>query len=116
MTDCFRCGDSDHLSYDCPTHMRQAPAPAPRPPAAPGRPENKPIPAPVPPEQCAQYDTVSPRAEALRRQMGWTLSATEARELDSRAKAAEQAAESRAERARAGDGKLVISTAQVRLR
>lgn len=35
-TECFHCGDDDHLSYDCPRHTRPRPAPepAPWPPAA----------------------------------------------------------------------------------
>jgi hypothetical protein len=27
VTECFRCGDDDHLSYDCPSHTRPQPAP-----------------------------------------------------------------------------------------
>ena len=34
MTECFRCGDDDHLSYDCPRHTREQPTPGP--PAASG--------------------------------------------------------------------------------
>jgi hypothetical protein len=29
MTDCFHCGDDDHLSYDCPNRTRRRTAPAP---------------------------------------------------------------------------------------
>lgn len=29
MTSCFRCGDDDHLSYDCPQGTREQPAPPP---------------------------------------------------------------------------------------
>jgi hypothetical protein len=27
MTNCYRCGDDDHLSYDCPSHTYSSPAP-----------------------------------------------------------------------------------------
>ena len=95
---CYRCGQPGHIKSECPS-ARTDPDPAPGLAAAPSnRPENKPVPLPVPADQRAQYDTVNPHAEALRQQMGWTLSTKEAREMNSRAIAAEQVAESRAKR------------------
>ena len=97
-TECYNCGQEGHRRSECPSRSK-APAPAPGlTPAPSNRPEDKPVPEPVPASQRARYDTVSPHAEALRAKMGWTMSAAAARELDSRAAAAEQVAETRASR------------------
>lgn len=92
-TNCYLCGQEGHRRSECPSRN-------PLPPEAPGltpAPVQR-VPEPVPASQRAQYEDVNPHAEALRAKMGWTLSAAAARELDSRAAAAEQVAESRAMR------------------
>lgn len=102
MTECFHCGDDDHLSYDCPRHTRISTAPDPAhgltPAPESNRPENKPVPEPVPAAWRAQYDDAAPWAEWVREKMGWPRHASEAAELRSRAKASRQVSESRAAR------------------
>ena len=100
MTDCFHCGEDDHLSYDCPnrTHRRRAPA-APWPTAgaeSTGRPQPprglpavehaRPVPAGTPGPGCPT---------SLRLIKGWSAGQ---RRDKRRELAAEQAAESRASR------------------
>lgn len=100
MTQCFRCGDDDHLSYDCPSSTPASRAPEPARELAPAldRPENKPIPAPVPASQRAQYGDVNPYAEQVRELMGWPRTGSEAEHNRKRIIAAEQVSESRAAR------------------
>lgn len=95
MTDCFRCGDEDHLSYDCPnrTPPHRTPA-AVWPAATAGQPE-RPAPPPFttlyqrPPQDIADP---APWADSIRETMGWRRDGIEdyLREL-----AARQVAESR---------------------
>lgn len=96
MTNCFRCGDDDHLSYDCPNHTRQHTPPT----AAHGlppvplstRPEDKPVPVRRTPGEISGYETWPDR---IRDAMGWLRGNDDRLK---RAKAAEQVAESRAAR------------------
>ncbi len=77
MTECFRCGDDDHLSYDCPRHTREQSAPA-RPPASGQAPANgpasrlpgygQPIPPRKAPEEIADYAVYVRKAWA---ELGW---------------------------------------------
>lgn len=96
MTDCFRCGDDDHLSYDCPSRTRPLAAPAAAlglPPAPLStRPEDKPVPVRRTPGEIGDYRQWPAR---IRRAMGWHGGETD--DLR-RARAAEQTAESRASR------------------
>jgi hypothetical protein len=92
---CYRCHQPGHIRAQCP----DAPGFPPAPPAESRAPETyipPPPPVPVPYGQRAQYGDVNPHAERLREQMGWTLRAAQMRDLDSRARAAEQVNEFRA--------------------
>src|SRR5258708_11044979 len=76
MTECFHCGDDDHLSYDCPNHTRRRPAPAP--PQASGQAAD-PSPAsqlpgygtPVPYYEPADPEAAHRGAHAIRQELGW---------------------------------------------
>lgn len=57
MTDCFRCGDSDHLSYDCPSHTSISAAPAAAPGLAPA------LPTYIPPPPAPMHAGVPPTDE-----------------------------------------------------
>ena len=97
-TGCYACGQDGHRRSECPSR-EPLPAPAPGLTAAP-EPTYTPPPPPAsrPASYRAQYADTSPWAEQIRAQMGWTSTVRETRELDSRAKAAEQVAEARAAR------------------
>ncbi len=51
MTDCFHCGEEDHLSYDCPNRTRRRRAPAAIWPEAIAEPKPTYIPPPPPPRR-----------------------------------------------------------------
>jgi hypothetical protein len=87
---CFRCGDDDHLSRDCPPRTRPARAPDPAPgltPAPSNRPEDKPIPERRDPSEIADPGAW---ADTIRRTEGWEAGA---REVMTRGMAARQLAE-----------------------
>src|SRR5260370_5773500 len=76
MSECFHCGDDDHLSYDCPNHTRGRSAPAP--PQASGQ-AAEPSPAsklpgygtPVPYYEPADPEAAHRGAHAIRQELGW---------------------------------------------
>lgn len=95
MTDCFHCGDDDHLSYDCTNRTRRRRAPAAVWPSATAESGGRPEPPPFttlyqrPPTEIADPQ---PWADSIREAMGWSRDGVDSylREL-----AARQAAESR---------------------
>lgn len=95
MTDCFHCGDQDHLSYDCPTRTRRTRTPPAVWPSATAAPQPTPQPPPVPPRRPAdQIADPQPWADAIRDAMGWSRTHRNDR---FRELARRQAAESRRE-------------------
>ena len=95
MTDCFHCGNDDHLSYDCPGRTRRTRAPAAPWPTA-GAESTRPQPPPFaslyqrPVEERADPE---PWADSIREAMGWSR---HCREDWLRDLAARQVTESRA--------------------
>jgi hypothetical protein len=107
MADCFRCGQDDHLSRDCPRHTpkRAAPDAAIGLPPSPPRQEDKPVPVV---RQAWETGDATMWAERIRFGMGWpagrsdvrprTLEQEMAVTFPSRVKAAQQALDSRRDR------------------
>lgn len=98
MTDCFHCGDEDHLSYDCPNRTRRTRAPAAPWPAAGAEPVKTPQPPPFSSLYQRPADEIAdpqPWADAIREAMGWSRDHRDAR---LRELARRQVAEARRER------------------
>jgi hypothetical protein len=72
VTDCFRCGDDEHLSADCPNTTPRKRAPAAIWPPAMAGPERPDIPPPPPRRPDREIADPQPRADSIRDAMGWS--------------------------------------------
>jgi len=95
VTDCFSCGEDDHLSYDCPNRTRRTRTPAAVWPPATAEPEGRPTPPPFTTlyqRPAAEVSDPQPWADSIRDAMGWSRNRIDNRLAEL---AARQVAESR---------------------